>query len=103
MSCQQVRRTTPDEDPVDLDRLPTLRQHHRPAAPLGRFLRAKSESRQAVETAHQEAAEVGHEGTDARLVGKSLPTELVGFAKRLLDAVGIAPLEPALGFGTVAE
>src|SRR5438552_6238445 len=80
-----------------------MREHDRTRQPLRWFRRAELQPGEAVQAAHQESTQVRHEGAGAWFLGEPFAAELVGFAKRLLDEVCIAPLEPVQGFGTVAE
>src|SRR5437588_6542158 len=98
---QQPSRAPADEKPVDFDRVPSLGEHDRPGEPRGRFGGAQHEAGEAVEAAHQESAQVRHEGADARLVGKPFQAELVGLHERVLDEIRVAALEPPDGFSPV--
>src|SRR5207302_7669381 len=101
--CQQVRRPAANENTVDLDGAPSLGEYDRTRAPFSRLGGAQYQAGEAVQAAHQESAEVGHEGANARLVGEPFQAELVRFGKRIFDEVRVAALEPAQRGGAISD
>src|SRR5207302_3093088 len=102
MAGVQRRLATADPDAFDVDRVPALGQHHAAPGPRAGIPVVDAEPGKTVEACHEEPAEICHERPDARLAGEGA-RELVGLHERLVDEVGVAPLEELARAGAVPD